>query len=218
MPNDESTLTQNSRRNRRIAERSFWQTVEVRAVGIALLFMAAVTYIQGSHILDEGRKRQDQVEALTKALVSEQQNTVNNGETPVAPDPKQILASPEVVNVKGEKGDKGDPGTPGSPGASGKPGKDGTNGLNGIDGQNATPEDPVTVTGAPGAAGEPGKDGKDGVNGKDGSPPTDITITIDGTTYVCTPVASGSTSFKCDAQDSTGTPSPSSTDEIGAQP
>lgn len=219
MPNDESTPTLNSRRSRRIAERSFWQSVEIRAVGVVLIFMAAVTYIQGSHIRDEGNQRQKQIDALAQALVSEQQNTVNNGEKPVAPDPKKIIESPDVVTVKGEKGDKGDPGDTVT-GPPGKNGKDGADGSDGKDGQNATSEPPVTVTGPPGAPGEPGapgKDGKDGVDGKNGSPPTDITITIDGTTYVCTPTADGSTSFQCDAKETSETPSPGSSDEIGAQ-
>lgn len=219
MKTDESTHFQNSRRARRVAERSFWQSIEIRAVGVGLLFMSVMTYVQGSHAQDIPRENQRRIEALSQALMSEQENVKKNGDTPVAPAPSAIVKNPDVVTIKGEKGDKGDPG------ASGVPGKNGTNGSNGqsatlppldeLKGEKGDKGDP----GEPGVAGKDGQDGKDGTNGKDGSPPSDITITIDGTTYVCTPVADGSTSFKCDAQESESpTPSPGSSDEIGAQP
>ena len=218
---DESTPSQNSRRARRVAERSFWQSVEIRAVGVGLLFMSVMTYVQGSHAQDIPRENQRRIEALSQALMSEQANVKKNGDTPVAPEPSAIVKNPDVVTIKGEKGDKGDPG------ASGVPGKNGTNGTNGSSAV-LPPLDELKGAkgdkgdqGEPGVAGQDGKDGADGAdgtNGKDGSPPSDITITIDGTTYVCKPVNNGSTSFQCDPQEESSEPSPGSTDEIGAQP
>ncbi|GAA2554856.1 hypothetical protein GCM10010423_65040 [Streptomyces levis] len=159
-------------------------------------------YGQLSEINSRDEKTARTNEALVQALIAEQQSTVSKGETPVAPPPSEIVDNPEVVTIKGEKGDKGDPGRPG------RDGKDGKDGEDGEDGTSAPAPSPIP--GASGLPGEPGKDGKDGADGQPGEkgekgdpgpPPSDIRITIDGTTYVCTPVAQGSTSFQCDPQE-----------------
>lgn len=212
------THSPDSRRSRRIAERQWWQSAEIRAIGGVLIFLGVASYIQGSHLQEQGQRRDQQIAALSQALTSEQQNAKNNGETPVAPEPSSIVKNPEIIKIKGEKGDKGDPG---SPGASGSPGK---NGKDGEDGQNATlpPLDQlIGPSGPPGPSGAAGKDGKDGTDGKDGSPPTDWTFTItnqDGstTTYTCKPKAEGSTSYTCDPEE-TSSPPPGETSTIGAK-
>lgn len=220
MQSVESTPSQASRRSQRIAERQFWQSIEVRVIGGLIILLAFGSFIQGYQTREEGQQRQRQIDALSQALVSEQQNVKNNGEKPVAPPASSIVKNPQIVRINGEKGD---PGPPGPSGASGKPGKNGKNGRDGENGQSATlpPYDQlVGPSGPPGPAGAPGEPGKDGVDGKDGSPPTDWTFTIknqDGstTTYTCKPVADGSTTYECDPQES-ASPSPGPTDQIGA--
>lgn len=47
MKSVKSTHSPDSRRNRRIAERQWWQSVEVRVIGGVLIFLGVASYIQG---------------------------------------------------------------------------------------------------------------------------------------------------------------------------
>lgn len=217
MKSVKSTHSPNSRRSQRIAERQWWSGVQVRVIGGVLLLLGIGNYIQGSHIQEQGEQRQRQIDALSQALTSEQQNARNNGDTPVAPAPSQIVNNPEVIKIKGDKGDKGDPGAsgvPGKPGASGASGKPGTNGTGvpGLQGEK----------GDPGVNGTNGKDGKDGVDGKSGEPPYGWTVyNSDGSVnMVCT----REDNFDPDAPkytckppaDESPSPTPGETSTIGA--
>jgi hypothetical protein len=126
-----------------------------------------------------------QIGALATALTAQRDQAQRAGQTPVAPPPAQIIASPQIV--KGEPGAAGKngrgvvalwcpagrwqvsftdgsitsdagacTGPPGIPGAAGSPGPTGTPGGAGKDG----------VPGPQGSAGPAGKDGAAGTNGK----------------------------------------------------
>lgn len=143
--------------------------------------------------------RGDQITALSRALDQQRGQAQRSGQTPVAPPPAQILASPQIV--KGEPGVAGPvgrglaalwctsggrwqvsytdgtlvpdagacTGPPGIPGVAGSPGATGGPGPAGPAGVGAT-----GPAGPPGPAGSPGRDGadgKDGATGADGKPP-----------------------------------------------
>lgn len=220
MQKEEPTPSQRSPMIPRIADRKrrYWDKTESRVIGGVLILLAFATYVQTQNNSEQDKIRGEQVAALSSALTSEQDNTKNLGQTPVAPAPDKIVNDPQIVQIPGQKGDKGDTGASGAPGKPGKDGKDGTSAtLPPLDTLKGAQGD----QGLQGIQGEPGKDGTDGTDGQDGKDgtngvsPTDITFTInnyDGTstTYVCTPVAVGSSSFSCDTQ-AANTPSPNGT-------
>lgn len=118
------------------------------------IFAFVVAVIIG-WIIYSGYVRQEQIDALAAGLADEQAATRARGDTPVAPDPSEILKDPSLRGAEGrgiadtetegcyvrviltdDSSNRVGPfcGDPGSPGPSGKPGK----------------------TGAPGATGQPG--------------------------------------------------------------
>ena len=191
--------------------RSFPQLLSVNAsrltFGVLLLLVSLGMYIQLSEMNVRDERTVQTNEALIAALTAEQDSAVSKGDTPVAPAPSEIVDNPEIVTIKGDKGDKGDPGTPG---------KNGANGKNGSAAPTPSPVPvPTVVNGVDGVDGADGQDGTDGVAGEkgdkgdSGQPPSDMTINnINGTTYFCTPVSSGSTSYECNPSN-TASPTPS---------
>lgn len=197
MPNESNTRYRASRRGRRIAENSFWQSIQVKAVGVGMLLFAMTSLVQQARADSENAKRDETVNALMQALTSEQQNVENHGATPVAPAAEKIVKDPKIVVVPGPPGPVGPKGDPGTDGRDGKDGASATlpplDELKGEKGDKGDPGEP----GAPGKDGTNGVDGKDGKDGKDGVSPTSITFTVNGTTYICVPVSVGSSSFTC---------------------
>ncbi|MDT0270245.1 hypothetical protein RM844_28640 [Streptomyces sp. DSM 44915] len=98
---------------------------------------------------------------------------------------------------RGLPGEDGEPGADGGDGPAGDPGDDGEPGPDGADGP-AGPPGPAGDPGPAGPAGPQGDRGPTGERGPAGPPPAAWTWTgPDGTTYRCTPVATGSTDYAC---------------------
>lgn len=111
----------------------------------------------------------------------------------------------------GERGDDGLQGPPGQPGPSGRPGRDGSPGPTGPPGRQGVrgeagqpgatvtgPPGPQGGQGSPGPHGSPGPQGEQGPRGEQGPPPAGWTFTHLGVTYTCSPVESGSTTYRCE--------------------
>jgi hypothetical protein len=152
----------------------------------------------------------DQIDALSNALSAQRAQAVQAGQTPVAPPPAQILATP--TPMPGPSGPAGPAGAPGRglaaltcdggvwqvtytdgtesggwpcTGPPGPIGPTGTPGATGVPGRQGDPG----ATGAPGPAGPagpPGPAGSPGAAGADGQPAASWTWTDElGTHYRC---------------------------------
>lgn len=152
-----------------------------------------------------------QITALSKALDQQRGQAQRAGQTPVAPPPAQILASPQIV--RGDTGAAGPAGRglaavwctsggrwqvsytdgtlvydagactgpPGIPGVAGSPGPVGSGGPQGV---GAT--GPPGPAGSPGETGPAGPAGQNGKDGSDGSPVAGWTYTdATGLQYRC---------------------------------
>lgn len=220
MPSERSTHSRSFRKTHparpvlRIADQAF-----LRVVGVIFVFLAFATWVQVSNWEDESARRGKQIDALAQALLVEQQAAVNNGETPVAPPPSQIVKDPEVVNGKdgedGAVGPAGPPGKDGRDGAIGSPGPVGSSGPTGLPGRDgedgAAGADGGTVTGPSGPQGERGEKGDTGERGQPGErgpAPSGWTFMHQGVRYTCAPVVEGGTSYEC-SPEPPAQPSPS---------
>jgi hypothetical protein len=208
MPSGRITPSQSSHKMRparpvvQLADRAF-----VRVVGVIFVLVAMATWYQVKQWQDESVTRGRQIDALAQALVSEQRNVTNNGDTPVAPPPSQIVKNPDVIigkdglnganGINGRDGKDGVDGAPGSPGPSGSPGSPGPTGPPGEEGSPGG--DGATVVGPSGAQGERGEKGDTGDRGAQGPAPSGWTFTYGGVAYTCKPVTEGSDSYSCEA-------------------
>lgn len=203
MPSERSTHSRTSPRGRLVTKRPHLLRLAdgalLRVVGAIFILVALATYFQVTQWRQDDATRGEQIDALSQALVSEQDALKGKGETPVAPPPEEIVANPQVVEglpgsngndgkngVDGQDGADGKDGSPGSPGPSGPPGQEGTPGVNGD-----------TVTGPPGPTGERGEKGDTGERGAQGPPPSGWVFTYNGVEYTCMPVSGGSTQYAC---------------------
>lgn len=219
-----SIHSRSSRRRRRARRFSLICLADralLRVVGAIFILVALATYFQITEWRKDEATRGKQIDALSQALVSEQQVLKAKGETPVAPPPDKIVNDPElIVGSPGRDGRDGVDGTDGLPGVNGKDGIDGKNGANGKDGLMGSPgpvgpsgppgpEGPRgangdTVTGPPGPTGAPGEKGD---RGDQGPPPSGWTFTHEGVEYTCTPTFEESSQYACK---SSSTPGPTS--------
>jgi hypothetical protein len=144
------------------------------AIGIAGLLFLAVAYL-----FYDRQTRVDQINALSSALNAQRAQAQRAGQTPVAPPPKQILATP--TQVAGPPGDRGDTGATGATGAAGRglasvicvsgvwrvQYTDGT--VDNSAGPCTGPPGPIGAAGGVGATGSTGPAGKNGQDGAAGS-------------------------------------------------
>lgn len=182
---------------------------DVGAAAVVVTVAGVVTWIGHLNYTDAVHGRQ--ITALAQALSDQREQAQRSGQTPVAPPPDKILATPAIV--KGPKGDAGPAGRglaavwcsaghwtvsytdgavisdagactgpPGIPGTVGPTGPAGTPGSPGPDGAPG-PTGPAGPSGAPGPT---GPQGPPGPAGKDGQPPAGWTYTdAAGFTYQC---------------------------------
>lgn len=222
MPSDRSIHSQSSHKMRparpvvQFVDRAF-----LRVVGVIFVLVAIATWFQVKQWEDDSVTRGRQIDALAQALVSEQRNVKNNGDTPVAPPPSQIVKDPDFVigkdgqngasGINGQDGKDGRDGAPGSPGPSGSPGSPGPTGPPGEEGSPGG--DGATVVGPSGPQGERGEKGDTGDRGAQGPAPSRWTFTYGGVEYTCKPDSEGSTDYACEAAPpAESSPSPSDTE------
>lgn len=122
--------------------------------------------------LAEADRRGGVVSTLVGDVRALRQQVVEEGETPVAPDPTRAVEDlpdrMEVpVPIPGPRGLTGSPGPSGSPGRDGSDGSDGTSGVDGAPGV-VGPTGPAGPQGEPGATGPQGEQGPRGDTGEQG--------------------------------------------------
>jgi len=79
-------------------------------VAVSLLLCAFVLgwmVVQVQQQVDENSHQSEQIDALAAALAAEQEAAEDRGETPVAPDPEDLLDDPEYSPEPGPQGDPG---------------------------------------------------------------------------------------------------------------
>lgn len=79
-------------------------------VAVSLLLCAFVfgwTVVQVQQQVDENAHQSEQIDALAAALAAEQEAAEDRGETPVAPDPSELLDDPSYEPEPGPQGDPG---------------------------------------------------------------------------------------------------------------
>lgn len=153
-----------------------WKRKDFIAIGVAIVIGAAFAYLFYANAI-----RVRQVKALSSALDAQRNQAVRSGQTPVAPPPKQILATPTpIIGPSGPAGPAGPAGTPGrglatitcnSSGVWEVEYTDGTKIPN--DGPCTGPPGPIGLTGpvgSPGPQGAPGPAGSQGPQGATGPP------------------------------------------------
>lgn len=184
--------------------------VALRAVGVILLLLAVATYFQVGQWQAQDQHRGEQIDALSRALTSEQDTLKDNGETPNAPPADQIIDDPSVVRGlpgedgrdgrNGSPGPSGPPGPTGPTGPSGSPGSPGPSGSPGPTGEEGAPgTSGDTITGPQGPQGDRGEKGETGERGATGPAPSRWTFTYGGIEYTCTPVSEGSNEYACES-------------------
>lgn len=130
----------------RLGSVGYWAGTVVLAVLLAGVVYAIV-------------QQEERIDALSTALDAEQAAAEERGETPVAPEPGDLIEDPGAY--EGPQGPAGPPGPPGPPGPSGSPGDDGDDGIPGTDGVRGG-TGPSGPPGPVGPSGPPGEDGDDG--------------------------------------------------------
>lgn len=146
--------------------------------------LVAVLFLGVAYLFYDRQIRVQQLNAMSAALSAQRAQSINAGQTPVAPPPAQILATP--TPVAGPRGDTGATGATGAAGATGASGRGLTSVIcvGGVwrvqytDGQVDTDAGPCTgppgpigatgATGAPGSQGAAGQNGQTGVTGPQG--------------------------------------------------
>jgi len=169
-----------------------WAMIAAAVLGACML----------GYLMYANRVRAAQIDALSSALAAQRQQAQRAGQTPVAPPPGQILATP--TPLKGERGDTGPAGRglaslvclsgswrvqytdgtvdPNAGPCTGPPGPIGAAGAPGTAGQDGQPG----TTGAPGPTGPPGPAGSPGPSGAPGQPLASWTWTSAlGIRYTC---------------------------------
>jgi hypothetical protein len=133
--------------------------------------LVAVLFFGVAYLFYDRQTRVQQLNAMSAALSAQRAQSINSGQTPVAPPPAQILATPTPV-----AGPRGDTGATGATGrgltsvicVAGVWRVQYTDGLVDTDAGPCTgPPGPI---GATGATGTPGASGKDGAAGSQGEP------------------------------------------------
>jgi hypothetical protein len=165
---------------------------DIAAIVVVLLASGTLGWLM--YLSDAKHTHDAQIDALSQALDLQRAQAQRAGQTPVAPPPAQILASPQIV--RGDTGPAGRglaavwctsggrwqvsytdgmlvadagacTGPPGIPGVAGSPGATGSPGPAGP--QGVGPVGPPGPSGQPGPAGSPGERGPAGTAGKDGT-------------------------------------------------
>lgn len=138
-----------------------------------IISVVAVLALAVAYLFYDRQVRVQQLNAMSSALSAQREQAQRSGQTPVAPPPKQILATP--TPVAGPQGETGATGATGPAGrgltsvicVSGRWRVEYTDGTVDTDAGPCTgPPGPV---GAAGATGSPGPAGKDGQNGAAGA-------------------------------------------------
>jgi hypothetical protein len=145
--------------------------VVIVAVSMALCALAfGWTAMQVQQQADQNNHQSEQIEALAAALTAEQEAAEERGETPVAPDPEDLIEDPGLTGPQGPPGEpgptgpEGDAGPTGPAGPTGEPGPTGATGPAGADGVDGA----AGADGATGPQGEPGPTGPEGPQGPPG--------------------------------------------------